>query len=212
MPIELLFLDLDDTLYPPESGLWPEIGRRIDLFMMEQIGIPAQDVRRLRGRYLREYGTTLNGLRMRYGVDPQEYLAFVHDLPLQDFLHRDDALRGKLTALPQPKWIFSNADRPHIERVLTALGMDGIFDGIIDIYATGFACKPFERAYTLAMQLANVTHPETCLLADDQPRNLEPAVKLGMTAVLVHARSNKPIRTHSLPSIHDLPDFLANQP
>jgi putative hydrolase of the HAD superfamily len=179
--------------------------------MMERIGIPEKDVRRIRGQYLREYGTTLNGLRMRYGVDPQEYLSFVHDLPLAEFLRRDEILRTQLENLPQRKWIFSNADRPHIDRVLAALGLTSLFEGIIDIYATGFACKPFKRAYCLAMEKAGVSRAETCLLVDDQPRNLEPATRLGMTAVLVHPRATAPAAFLSMPTIHDLPYFLNTQ-
>jgi len=135
----------------------------------------------------------------------------VHDLPLTKFLQRDDSLRSLLEALPQRKWIFSNADRAHIERVLSVLGLTGVCDGIIDIYATGFTCKPFDRAYALAMTLASAPNPEVCLLVDDQPRNLEPAARLGMTTVLVHPRSLTPSDCFSISSIHDLPFLMTNQ-
>jgi FMN phosphatase YigB (HAD superfamily) len=45
-----------------------------------------------------------------------------------------------------------------------------------------------EAAYRKAIQLAGSPEPDGCLLVDDLPRNLEPAVKLGMTAVLVHGK------------------------
>ena len=37
MCFETLFFDLDDTLYPPTSGLWDAIGERIETFMREYV-------------------------------------------------------------------------------------------------------------------------------------------------------------------------------
>jgi len=31
--------DLDNTLYPPDSGIWPRIDERITLFLIELFGI-----------------------------------------------------------------------------------------------------------------------------------------------------------------------------
>jgi putative hydrolase of the HAD superfamily len=208
-PVKILFLDLDETLYPPEIGLWPEIGRRINRFMVDQVGIPPENVSRLREKYFQEYGTTLNGLRKHHLVDPKEYLTYVHDLPLEKYLRRDDLLQKNLGDLPQRKWVFSNADRAHIERVLNILGIHDIFDGIIDIYATGFICKPFELAYKTAMEIAAVSYPEECLLVDDQPRNLETAARLGMATVLVRANSASATDFLRLDSIQDLPELLS---
>jgi len=37
-----LFFDLDDTLYPPATGLWEAIGSRINLYMTERMGFPPE--------------------------------------------------------------------------------------------------------------------------------------------------------------------------
>ena len=39
--LRFALFDLDDTLYAAATGLWPAIGRRIELFMVERLGLPA---------------------------------------------------------------------------------------------------------------------------------------------------------------------------
>jgi putative hydrolase of the HAD superfamily len=206
--VEVLLLDLDDTLYPPETGLWPAIGERINRYMSERVGISVKDVSSLRMHYFQEYGTTLNGLRLQHGVDPQDYLEFVHDLPLAQYLKRDEMLRDRLLACTQRKWVFSNADRAHIERVLSVLGIRDAFEGIVDIYATEFACKPYPDGYRKAIQLAGASSPQACMMVDDQIRNLEPASHLGITPVLVHTRNTSAVIRHRIDSIYALPTLL----
>ena len=45
----------------------------------------------MREQYFVTFGTTLNGLRANHGVDPEEYLAFVHDIPLDRLLVETDS-------------------------------------------------------------------------------------------------------------------------
>ena len=111
---ECVFLDLDDTVYPPETGLWEEIGRRINRYLVERMAVPERSVDEVRRRYFETYGTTCNGLRAERHVDPEEYYRFVHDIPLARFLSPDPELRRMLTGLGQRRYIFSNADRAYI--------------------------------------------------------------------------------------------------
>ena len=54
--------DLDNTLYPPDSGIWPKIDERITLFLIELFGIDGQSARALHKHYYSRHGTTLAGL------------------------------------------------------------------------------------------------------------------------------------------------------
>jgi putative hydrolase of the HAD superfamily len=208
-PSACIFFDVDDTLYPPQRGLWDEISRRITLYIVERIGVREAEAELMRQRYFLTFGTTCNGLRQEYGVDPQDYYRFVHDIPLDRFLQTDPELRRMLTALPQRKFIFSNGDRAHILRVLTALGIEDRFDGIIDIFATDFACKPSEAAYRAAVRLAASAPAERCVLVDDLPRNLAPAKELGWITVLVHNRAADGSAHYQIDAIYRLPELLA---
>jgi putative hydrolase of the HAD superfamily len=203
-----IFFDLDDTLYAPERGVWREIASRINRYMVERTGIPEPEVDALRKRYFSEYGTALNGLRAEHSVDPVDYYRFVHDIPLEQYLAPDPALRRMLEALPQKKIIFSNADRPYILRVLSTLEIEDCFNGIVDIFSTGFACKPMEASYRIAMQLAGSPQPEDCALVDDLPRNLKPAREMGMTGVLVHGKFPSPSEEYQIDSIYQLAELI----
>ncbi len=176
--------DLDDTLYAAQSGLWTAIGHRIDRYLVERVGLAADSIHTVRREYFETYGTTLNGLRALHPVDPQEYLDFVHDLPLEDYLQPNPALDAMLTRLPVEKVIFTNADAPHAQRVMARLGIAHHFQTIIDIQALAYANKPEPRAYQMVLDRLGAAGHE-CFFVEDAPRNLQPARLLGMLTVLV---------------------------
>ena len=182
--LRFALFDIDDTLYPPSSGLWDAIGERINLYMIQRLGLGPAEAAALRDHYFHSFGTTLNGLRLDYHINPEDYLAFVHDLPLADFIRPDPALDGMLARLPLTTVAFTNADAPHAQRVLDRLGVTRRFARIIDIHALGFINKPDPRAYARALDLLSA-HPEECVFADDTLRNLLPAHASGMLTVWV---------------------------
>jgi putative hydrolase of the HAD superfamily len=184
--LRLVLFDLDDTLYASASGLWPAIGQRINLYLIERLGLGSDAVAGLRQRYMETFGTTLNGLRYDYGIDAEDYLAFVHDLPLEQYLEPSPALGDMLARLPLRKVVFTNADAPHARRVLARLGVAQQFESIIDVHALNFLSKPDPRAYERALALTG-EQPADCVFVDDAVRNLRPAHALGMATGLVSA-------------------------
>ena len=176
--------DLDNTLYPESCGLMAEIGRRMNLYMTERLGIPADKVREIRDSLLASHGTTLNGLRRRCEVAPDDFLSFVHDIPLEEFIGRDESLDRMLAALPLRKIVFTNADAQHARRVLSRLGVLRHFETIIDIHFTEFCGKPDPRAYRKVLEFVGA-RPEECVMLEDYPANIRTAKAIGMTTVLV---------------------------
>jgi putative hydrolase of the HAD superfamily len=185
MRFNTYFFDLDETLYPSSSGLWMEIRGRINTYMHERLGFSREEVEVVREKYFREYGTTLRGLQANHQVDMDEYLAFVHNVPLEAYLHPDPALRAALESIPARKFIFTNADCAHAGRVTKALGLDGAFDGCIDVHVIAPHCKPMPEAFALALAAAGNPEPRNCVLLDDQGRITRAARALGMYTVLV---------------------------
>ncbi|PWH14308.1 MAG: pyrimidine 5'-nucleotidase [Anaerolineae bacterium] len=179
-----LFIDLDDTLYPAQNGLWQLIKERIRQYMRERLGIPAEIVPELSQRYFLEYGTTLRGLQANYSVDMLDYLNYVHDVPLQDYLAPNPALRAILDSIPVRKFIFTNADAAHAQRVLTHLGIESCFAGIVDIVAVAPYCKPMPEAFEIARALAGEPDPRRCVMIDDLPRTTRAARACGLCALL----------------------------
>src|SRR3990172_7616573 len=167
MHIETIFFDLDDTLYPRESGVWPAILERIEQYMRAEVGIPAEQVRPLRDRFRAQYGTTLRGLHYEYQIDPEDYLGYVHEIPVEALLKPNPALAAMLERLPQRKWIFTNSSVAHSKRVLAALGVNGSIEGIIDTTAMNYQSKPSVEVYQLTLELAGGKPAGNCLYLDD---------------------------------------------
>ncbi|MBL8056851.1 MAG: hypothetical protein JNK29_09140, partial [Anaerolineales bacterium] len=126
-----LLFDLDDTLYSPATGLWPVIGDRITLYIQDRLGVAPAEALALRRRYAQDYGVTLVGLLRHHHVDADDYLEFVHRVPLADYLRPDPALNGMLARLPLPKAVLTNADAAHASRVLEQLGVARHFRQIV---------------------------------------------------------------------------------
>jgi pyrimidine 5'-nucleotidase len=208
MSFTTLFFDLDDTLYDSSSGLWDAIRERMSLYMSERVGLPASQVPALRKYYYENYGTTLRGLQKHYHVDENDYLAFVHDLPLEKYLQPKPELRSLLLSLPQRRWIFTNADVNHARRVLSILGVGDCFAGIVDVRAIDFACKPELEAYHKALSLSGEHDPRNCVIFDDSPANLVPAQGLGFTTVLVNSNGGSSQSDYTVSSLLELPKVM----
>ncbi len=177
--------DVDDTLYPPDNGLWDELANRIEQYLVERMGVNPADSDTIRSKYYREHGTTLNGLMYEHPeLDPLEYLAFVHDLPYEELLRPDPELNRMLADLPLRKVIFTNADRAHAENVLRHLGIQDHFEAIVDIVALDFVNKPNRAAYKTLLSTLN-SPAEACVLMEDSARNIVTARGMGMTTILI---------------------------
>ena len=208
MRFNTFFFDLDETLYPPSSGLWIAIRERINAYMHERMGFPPEQIEVLREQFFREYGTTLRGLQANYTVDMDEYLAFVHNVPLEAHLHPDPELRGVIETLPARKFIFTNADSLHANRVLDVLGLQGLFDGILDVHTLAPYCKPMPESFELALKAAGSPDRRTCALLDDQARITRAARNLGLYTILVGKDSAGEDADAALIKWTDLPRLL----
>jgi putative hydrolase of the HAD superfamily len=204
----VLFFDLDDTLYSNSNGLWEAIRGRMNDYLLDPLGFPADEIQFIRRHYFETYGTTLRGLQMNHSVDADEYLAYVHDLPLEDYLSPDLELKKMLASLPEQKWILTNADANHANRVLNILGLEGCFAGIIDVVALDYQCKPQNEAYQRALDLADSSNPANCIIFEDSLRNLVPAHELGFTTVMVGTEEKHSGVDYSVKNLLDLPQVF----
>jgi putative hydrolase of the HAD superfamily len=203
---EWLF-DLDNTLYPPEAGLFGAVDARITEFLALHLGLGAPEADVLRRRYHDEYGITLVGLMQEHGTEPHHYLDFVHHVPVGEYLAKVPALREMIAGLPGRRSIFTNGSRRHALAVLSALGLEEIFEEIFDIVALGFRPKPEPATYRTVLARLGVA-PRRAILLDDLERNLQPARELGMRTVLVGAGAGCPSAGLCIPTILDLPSVL----
>ena len=208
MRFEVLFFDLDDTLYSASTGLWQAIRLRIDQYMIEVLNLPPEVVPNLRKELFLKHGTTMRGLEQVYQINEQQFLDYVHDVPLGNYLKPDANLRLTLCEYPQRKVIFTNADTNHANRVIVTLGLEGCFDQIIDIRDIHPYCKPQAAAFSKALELARVKRPQVCVMIDDAQRNLLAAKEAGLFTIQIGMEDCPPGIDASIRSLLDLPSVI----
>lgn len=182
--MKAVLFDLDNTLYSPSCDLFSLIDVRINRYMEEFAGIAGADVDGLRRRYWHDYGATLLGLIRHHGVDPEDYLDYVHAVDVGSRLTPDLALRTVLEDSGIPSYVFTNGSRCHADRVLGALGIDDLFVDVFDIRIAGYQPKPNLDPYQQVLGRLALKGPD-CAMVEDQVQNLKTAKTLGMTTVLV---------------------------
>ena len=181
--IETWIFDLDNTLYPASCRLFDQIHVRMTQFIADRLGISAETALTIQRTYFREHGTTLRGLMTVNRIDPEDFLAFVHEIDLT-CVPPDPALVETLGKLPGRKIVHTNGSERHAERLLDHLGIAGSFCGIVDIAAAGYEPKPGLAGYHELLRRHEVS-PATALMVEDMARNLIPAAALGMTTAWV---------------------------
>jgi putative hydrolase of the HAD superfamily len=180
-----LIFDLDETLYPRQAGLMQEIGVRINRYLIENLHLPQEQANELRQRYYHQHGTALRGLVVeRPDVDPEDYLHFVHDIRLTDYIGPNPALAEMLRSIPLTKVIFTNATAEHAQNVLNILGIADQFADIVDVRRVGYVSKPNTEAYQRLLDILQA-HGDECILIEDAARNLLPGKGLGMTTIFI---------------------------
>jgi putative hydrolase of the HAD superfamily len=182
--LKYILFDLDETLYPPTSGLMPAIGDRMRTFLEREYALSPEEAHDLQKRYWHEYGTTLRGLMLEREIDPRRYLDFVHDVDVAQYLTPNPKLREQLQNIPYDKVIVTNADVPHALRVLAQLGITDQFKRIFDIVFFDYESKPARGAYERVLHALGVRGDE-CILVEDTARNLTAARDLGIRTVLL---------------------------
>ncbi len=175
--------DLDNTLYPPDSGIWRMIDERITLFLSDLFGLDAQSARALHQHYYRKHGTTLRGL-VEDNIDAaSQFLEFVHDID-RSALKPDPVLARGVAELPGRKLIFTNGSRDHAMLTVRQLGLDGLFEDAFDIVAARLTAKPAEAAYNAFFERYDID-PQGAAMFEDVVKNLAVPKARGMTTTLV---------------------------
>jgi len=201
--------DLDNTLYPARANLFARIDQRMTAYIARLLDVDDAEAHRIQKQYFLGHGTTLAGLMTEHDVDPQEFLAYVHDIEM-DVLDEDAPLAASIARLPGRKLVFTNGDAPYALKVLERLGLGGSFEAVHDIHAMDLKPKPAASAYA-GLCAAFDIDPEESLFADDMARNLLPAKAIGMTTVWVDNGSEQaadPERDHIDFTTDDLSAWL----
>lgn len=175
--------DLDNTLYPHHIDLFAQIDRNMTAFVAELLQLAPEDAKRLQKQYYRDHGTTLAGLMLHHGINPDSFLERAHAIDYSALLP-DERLGTAIRALPGRKFIFTNGTVSHAQAAARALGILDHFDDIFDIVAADYVPKPAGETYDKFMSLHRVDTRHAAMF-EDLPRNLAVPKALGMKTVLL---------------------------
>jgi len=182
--LKYILFDLDNTLYRRSLGIFDLVIERIRNYMEVRMGFDRELARSLRQEYLRRYGSTMRGLMIHHHLNADDFLEYVHDVGVEKRLSPDPDLKGLLKSITVEKGIFTSGHKPHAQRVLRCLGVEGYFPEIFDIIFTRFIPKPNPEPYRQILEHLSLEGRD-CMMIEDLPANLKPAKDLGMITVLV---------------------------
>ena len=181
--VETWIFDLDNTLYPHHVNLWQQVDVRIRDYIAEFLKVTHEEAFRLQKDYYRRYGTSMRGLMTVHGMQPDDFLDFVHQIDHSP-LEPNPALGEAIERLAGRKLILTNGTRRHADAVLARLELDRHFDGVFDIIAAELEPKPSPANYDRFLRTHSVDAGKAAMF-EDLARNLAVPHALGMTTVLV---------------------------
>jgi putative hydrolase of the HAD superfamily len=181
--VDTWVFDLDNTLYPRHLNLWQQVDERIRDYVAKFLDVGREEAFRVQKDYYRRYGTTMRGLMAEHGLNPDDFLDFVHEIDHSP-LEPDAALGAAIEALPGRKLILTNGTRKHADAVTRRLAIDHHFEGVFDIVAADLEPKPAAQTYDRFLA-AHGVDPARAAMFEDLARNLAVPHALGMTTVLV---------------------------
>ena len=181
--VDTWVFDLDNTLYPADSAIFPQISQRITAYVAEALGLGFDEAKVVQTDYYRKYGTSLRGLMTEHGVSPDAFLAYVHDIDHSP-LEPNPALGTAIERLPGRKLVLTNGTRLHADNVLARLGIAEHFEGRFGIIEAGFTPKPDRANYETFIRLHDVDTRRSAMF-EDLAVNLTVPHDLGMVTTLV---------------------------
>jgi putative hydrolase of the HAD superfamily len=182
-PVNAWVFDLDNTLYPRHSNIFPQISERVNTFLQRLLGVSREEALRVDRYFHDRYGVTLRGLIVEHGITPDAFLEYVHDID-HSSLQPDPALAAAIERLPGRKFILTNGSRRHAEKIAERLGITRHFEDIFDIVRSELVPKPNRESYDRFIAATGV-RPGEAAMFEDLSRNLLVPQKLGMATVLV---------------------------
>jgi putative hydrolase of the HAD superfamily len=181
--VDTWVFDLDNTLYPHHLNLWQQVDERIRDYIAKFLDTTHDDAFRKQKDFYRRYGTTMRGMMVEHGMNPDDFLDFVHQIDHSP-IEPNPALGAALESLPGRKLILTNGTRAHADAVTGRLAVAHYFEAVFDIIAGELEPKPFPRTYERFLARHGVDAGRAAMF-EDLARNLQVPHELGMTTVLV---------------------------
>ena len=183
--------DLDNTVYDINAGVFEKISSRITNFIITALSVTREEANIVRSNMYKKYGLTLTGLMREYGIAPDEYLDYIHDVTHPE-LKYDEQLKLNLKNLTGRKFIYTNASKNHSKNILSVMGIEAEFEKILDIKATQYVPKPDPKSYNIMLKAFGISGDQigNSIFIEDTAKNLRPAKVLGIKTVWIENEFN----------------------
>lgn len=208
--VQVLLLDLDETLYPRGNGVLRRIDARINSFMTDRLGFDPAMVDAERSALCARWGTTMRGLLETHALDLDDYLRHCHGVDLSDLLGPDPRLRALLERVPLRKAVLTNAPRRHARQVLDLLGIADLMEQVFALEDIGYVPKPAPSAFATATAALDVL-PGECVFVDDMLASVRAAAAHGLHAVWIappEAEAPGEAEHHVVRDVHEIEELL----
>ena len=183
--------DLDNTIYDINAGVFEKISTRITEYIITALSVTREEANLVRSNMYKKYGLTLTGLMREYGIAPDEYLDYIHDVTHPE-LKYDEQLKLNLKNLTGRKFIYTNASKNHSKNILSVMGIEAEFEKILDIKATQYLTKPDPKSYNIMLKAFGISGDQigNSIFIEDTAKNLRPAKSLGIKTVWIENEFN----------------------
>lgn len=189
-----VLFDLDNCLViaPHVTKTVPS---RVAEYAVRYLQIPQESASRQCSALYERHGTNLEGFLVEgYDVNPDHYHEYVHGGLDYEALGPTPGVKQVLDSWKVKKYVYTNADFRHVERVLDKTALSGCFDDIVcfesqmklyDGSDGPTPCKPKNVSIKLALKQIGCDDPLQAMLFDDAPRNIHMGMDAGVRSVLV---------------------------
>ena len=186
--------DYDLTLYfESERAVLNSLDRRISLYVQKILGCDFEKAQEIRKEYLRDYGTTLAGLRAKFGVSPDDFFDFIHEPEFLIYPEPAPQKREFLMRLKGPRYIFTNGRSDWSRTGCKRMGIYDCFRRIVGLEDLNWEGKPqisaYEKMESVLIEdgVTEKIFPEKIILLDDSLKNLKPAAERGWRTIWVNS-------------------------
>ena len=187
MADKVWLFDLDNTLHDAGAWVFAQMNDTMRSYVVDNLGISADEADALREKYWRRYGSTMLGLVRHHDVSPAHFLHETHRFPgLERRVtgHRHDL--AAIARLRGRRIVLTNAPRAYAMRVLGALGIVHLFEQVLSIEDMRMFgdWRPKPDCRMLRQVAARLgVHPSRCVLVEDSLDNVLAARRVGMAPV-----------------------------
>lgn len=178
----VLFLDLDNCMYPRSCGFQKEFTTVIPKYYVDRLGMTQEKALQKYRHYHDTFHSSLRGLyqdaEYNSGFNVDDYIAFQDKHLNYSLIQPDARLRSTLERVRARLIVFTNSEKTHAKRALKQLNIYDLFEGIVfsNFRDPQYVSKPKSKAYTTAISAASLGHEHRTLefyFVDDERRNVE---------------------------------------